>query len=288
MKPVFGLVLLLSVASLSHAYYYNEEGEVEDDGFAESSGRARSLYTRSIKSAPLSPSRKSYTPPSPSRARLSAPAPAVKGYEPQQQQRFEQQTYEAQSQVPKINHEVVGRPEPFNFNYDVKDDYGNSQYRREDSDDSGAVRGSYGYTDANGLYRIVDYVADDNGFRATIRTNEPGLVEPSPATGEVLNPADVILNAEATPAGVREQQQRYAQQSNKRGGGGGGSSLGGGSSSYGGGGSTSSSSYGGSSSQSSYGGGSQSSFGGGQSSFGGGSNYASQQKLSSGRSGTKY
>ncbi len=107
MKPVFGLVLLLSVASLSHAYYYNEEGEVEDDGFAESSGRARSLYTRSIKSAPLSPSRKSYTPPSPSRARLSAPAPAVKGYEPQQQQRFEQQTYEAQSQVPKINHEVV-------------------------------------------------------------------------------------------------------------------------------------------------------------------------------------
>lgn len=102
----FGIVLLLSVATLSQAYYYNEEGEVEDDGFAESSGRARSLYTRSIKSAPLSPSRKSYTPPSPSRARLSAPAPAVKGYEPPQQ-RFEQQTYEQASAVPKINHEVV-------------------------------------------------------------------------------------------------------------------------------------------------------------------------------------
>lgn len=103
----FGCVLLLSVATLSQAYYYNEEGEVEDDGFAESSGRARSLYTRSVKSAPLSPSRKSYTPPSPSRARLAAPAPAVKGYEPPQQ-RFEQQTYEQQSSaVPKINHEVV-------------------------------------------------------------------------------------------------------------------------------------------------------------------------------------
>lgn len=170
----------------------------------------------------------------------------------------------------------------------MKDDYGNSQYRREDSDDTGAVRGSYGYTDANGLYRIVDYVADDNGFRATIRTNEPGLVEPSPATGEVANPADVILNAEATPAGVREQQQRYTQQAKQRG------SSSGGSGSYGG--STSSSSYGGSSSQSLFGGGSggrgsgsQSSYGGGQSSFGGGSSYEriSQQKLPS-RSGTKY
>lgn len=29
------------------------------------------------------------------------------------------------------------------------------------------IRGSYGYTDANGLYRVVDYVADDDGFRGT-------------------------------------------------------------------------------------------------------------------------
>ena len=101
---VFGFAILLSVASLSQAYYYSEEGDVEDDGFAESSGRARSLYTRSVKSPPPSPARKSYTPPSPSRARLAAPAP-VKSYEPQ---RFEQQTYEQQSSaVPNIQHEVV-------------------------------------------------------------------------------------------------------------------------------------------------------------------------------------
>ena len=61
----------------------------------------------------------------------------------------------------------VGRPEPYNFNYDVKDDYGNNQFRREDSDDTGTVRGSYGYTDSNGLYRVVDYVADENGFRGS-------------------------------------------------------------------------------------------------------------------------
>lgn len=37
--------------------------------------------------------------------------------------------------------------------------------------------GSYGYTDAYGVYRKVDYVADENGFRATIRSNEPGTKE---------------------------------------------------------------------------------------------------------------
>ena len=34
--------------------------------------------------------------------------------------------------------------------------------------------GSYGYTDGHGIYRQVDYVADKNGFRASIKTNEPG------------------------------------------------------------------------------------------------------------------
>lgn len=62
----------------------------------------------------------------------------------------------------------VGAPEPYNFNFDVKDDYGNNQFRREESDSTGTVRGSYGYTDANGVYRIVDYVADDNGFRGEV------------------------------------------------------------------------------------------------------------------------
>ena len=56
-------------------------------------------------------------------------------------------------------------PEPYNFNFDVKDDSGNGQYRRESGDTAGVVRGSYGYTDAYGLYRIVDYVADKDGFR---------------------------------------------------------------------------------------------------------------------------
>jgi hypothetical protein len=67
----------------------------------------------------------------------------------------------------------LGLAEPFSFNYDVKDEYGNGQYRREEGDSNGVVRGSYGYTDANGLYRIVDYVADQDGFRGSFNIDFP-------------------------------------------------------------------------------------------------------------------
>jgi len=100
-----------------------------------------------------------------------------------------------------VEQEVVaplGLAEPFSYNYDVKDEFGNNQYRRESGDTNGVVRGSYGYTDANGLYRIVDYIADQDGFRANIRSNEPGLVD-APA-----NPADITLAAEQPPLKVRE------------------------------------------------------------------------------------
>lgn len=81
--------------------------------------------------------------------------------------------------------------EPYNFGYDVKDEYGNHQYRKEESDSQGNVRGSYGYTDANGVFRVVDYVADVNGFRASIRSNEPGIGN--------AQAANILLNAEQPP-----------------------------------------------------------------------------------------
>lgn len=74
------------------------------------------------------------------------------------------------------------------------------------------MRGSYGYTDAWGLYRIVDYVADANGFRATIRTNEPGLVEKNPVTNEVDSPAHIKVAAEETPAKVLDLMRLPKQQ----------------------------------------------------------------------------
>lgn len=73
-------------------------------------------------------------------------------------------------------------------------------YRQEQGDQSGAVRGTYGYTDNQGLYRVVEYVADANGFRANVRTNEPG-------TGKE-GPADVTWQAVEPPAGIQTQYSR--------------------------------------------------------------------------------
>ncbi|GFT44454.1 cuticle protein 10.9 [Nephila pilipes] len=115
-------------------------------------------------------------------------------------------------------------PQPYNFDYQARDEQGNVHYRNEQGDQSGAVRGSYGYTDNQGLYRVVDYVADANGFRANVRTNEPG-------TDGKESPADVQLTAEQPPAGIYD---RYT-----RGG------YGGGSGSYGGGAGAGAGGYGG-------------------------------------------
>lgn len=57
----------------------------------------------------------------------------------------------------------------------MEDNYGAQQWRQEDSHIPNEVHGSYGYRDNNGVYREVTYVADKDGFRANIKTNEPGL-----------------------------------------------------------------------------------------------------------------
>lgn len=87
-------------------------------------------------------------------------------------QGFEQQQ---QQQTDEYGSAPKGMAEPFAFDYKIEDDYGNNQYRKEESDKNGVVRGSYGYMDNSGLYRHVEYVADENGFRANIKSNEPGL-----------------------------------------------------------------------------------------------------------------
>lgn len=54
------------------------------------------------------------------------------------------------------------------------------------------VHGSYGYRDNNGVYREVVYVADKNGFRANIKTNELGV------SGS-KNPASVKIESYPAP-----------------------------------------------------------------------------------------
>ncbi|KAH7965878.1 hypothetical protein HPB49_011778 [Dermacentor silvarum] len=65
-------------------------------------------------------------------------------------------------------------PQPYSFGYDTADEFGNRQFRSEQGDANNAKTGSYGYTDVNGLYRRVSYVADANGFRATVDTERTG------------------------------------------------------------------------------------------------------------------
>lgn len=71
--------------------------------------------------------------------------------------------------------------QPYDFGYSIYDKYGNRQHREEKSDEKGAKIGSYGYTDSYGVYRHVDYIADENGFRAVVRTNEHGTAKEDPA-----------------------------------------------------------------------------------------------------------
>ncbi|GFT65423.1 uncharacterized protein NPIL_262631 [Nephila pilipes] len=95
------------------------------------------------------------------------------------------------------------QPKPFNMGYQNSLDDGSITFRTEQGDASGNVRGSYGYRDAQGLYRTVEYSAGAAGFQASIKTNEPG-------TDGKENPADVQMNVEKTPAGIQEKYNRQA------------------------------------------------------------------------------
>ncbi|XP_076365212.1 uncharacterized protein LOC143254245 [Tachypleus tridentatus] len=118
----------------------------------------------------------------------------------QQQLSFSQQSNYQQPGSFGSQDNFVGPPQPFDFNYNVKDEFGNSHYHQEQGDQSGDVSGSYGYTNANGLFRYVEYNAGLSGFTAKVHSNEPGVYAD--------NPADVILNVEQPPAGLQDQYTR--------------------------------------------------------------------------------
>ncbi|XP_050043016.1 cuticle protein 10.9-like [Dermacentor andersoni] len=89
--------------------------------------------------------------------------------------------------------ELYYPPQPYSFGYDNADAYGTKSFHKEQGDASNTKTGAYGYTDANGIFRQVKYIADAGGFRAKVETNEPGT-EPGAS-------ADAIYNARPLPAG---------------------------------------------------------------------------------------
>ncbi|GFR31200.1 cuticle protein 16.8, partial [Trichonephila clavata] len=82
----------------------------------------------------------------------------------------------------------IYRPQPYEFGYGINDHFSN-QYRQEAGNGLGGVVGSYGFTDARGIARRVNYIADHGGFRAHVNTNEPGTANLNPAAVQIISDA---------------------------------------------------------------------------------------------------
>ncbi|GFX94905.1 uncharacterized protein TNCV_2379781 [Trichonephila clavipes] len=91
-------------------------------------------------------------------------------------------------------------PQPYKFGYSVKDKHG--EQHREEAGDGHAVRGSYGFSDARGIHRQVNYVADHDGFRAQVKTNEPGTANQNPAAVQLISDAPYGHGGYAGNAGL--------------------------------------------------------------------------------------
>ncbi|XP_055942481.1 adult-specific rigid cuticular protein 15.7-like [Argiope bruennichi] len=74
------------------------------------------------------------------------------------------------------------------FNYGIQDGLGASNSRAEVGDAHGNKKGTYTIADIDGRARRVDYVADGLGFRATVKTNEPGTAASAPAAALIASP----------------------------------------------------------------------------------------------------
>jgi hypothetical protein len=72
------------------------------------------------------------------------------------------------------------------FGYDIKDDWGNVNGRSEKGA-HGHVVGSYYLGEIDGRHRSVEYVADKLGFRAAVKTNEPGTKTSEPAFAPITS-----------------------------------------------------------------------------------------------------
>lgn len=74
------------------------------------------------------------------------------------------------------------------FAYDIVDQNGATNSRSEVGDAAGNKKGSYSLSDIDGRARRVDYIADADGFKASVKTNEPGTALSNPANAEIISP----------------------------------------------------------------------------------------------------
>ncbi|CAL1269988.1 unnamed protein product, partial [Larinioides sclopetarius] len=95
----------------------------------------------------------------------------------------------------------------YSFGYEA-DATGGSSARSESSDASGKVTGSYTVRNEDGSHRVVEYIADKDGFRANVKTNEPGTKSD--------DPAHVVIKSDAPAASapIQQQQQQFSGKAN--------------------------------------------------------------------------
>lgn len=86
-------------------------------------------------------------------------------------------------------YDVAEEWKPYSFSYSAQDPEGGSHSHQQQADSRNRVTGQYSIMGADGRMRTVKYVADENGFRAEIVTNEQGT--------ESKNPADVTIQSSA-------------------------------------------------------------------------------------------
>ncbi|CAN7996628.1 unnamed protein product, partial [Ixodes hexagonus] len=93
-------------------------------------------------------------------------------------------------------------PQPYSFSYDNTDEFGTRISQEETGDENNNKVGSYSYTDPDGVHRTVKYVADADGFRVTVETNEPGTKTSNPADAQIVSSASDDSSS-AAPAPVK-------------------------------------------------------------------------------------
>ncbi|KAM7307203.1 cuticle protein 16.8-like [Ixodes scapularis] len=95
----------------------------------------------------------------------------------------------------------------YQFGYDWTHPGGEGVFQRESGDSAGRKQGSYGLKDADGRVRVVSYIADENGFRVSVSTNEPGTRPSAPADVRFQLPdAQLTSTAFQSPAPTFQNQ----------------------------------------------------------------------------------
>uniref|UniRef100_A0A023G2W2 Putative cuticular protein n=1 Tax=Amblyomma triste TaxID=251400 RepID=A0A023G2W2_AMBTT len=105
----------------------------------------------------------------------------------------------------KVKADDPGPPAPYSFVYGSSAKDG-THGREETRDEHGTVRGSYRIALADGRMRVVKYVADKDGFRAGIATNEQGT-ESASSSGVVVH-SEALSGPDAARAEAHKARAR--------------------------------------------------------------------------------